>query len=56
VDPEASPIQPNEAPEITLDRTRQLIARSRLTLAAVERRLGSDEDEEQTARRQSRES
>jgi hypothetical protein len=41
VDPEAAAIQSDETPETTLDRTRHLIARSRQTLEAANRRLNN---------------
>ena len=55
VDSQPNTIQPNESPEITLDRTRRLLAQSRRTLDDAERRLGSHEDEEQPAPRKSHE-
>jgi len=45
VDPEAAAIQSDETPEVTLDRTRHLLARSRMTLDAVTRRLNRRDDE-----------
>ena len=50
MDPKPNPIQPNETPKTTLDRTRQLLARSRLTLDAASRRLGAHDDEERPLR------
>ncbi len=45
MDPEAASIQANEPPEVTLDRTRHLLARSRMTLDAANRRLHRHDDE-----------
>jgi hypothetical protein len=47
VDSDSKNIQPNETPEATLDRTRHLLARSRRTLDAADRRLGAHDDEEE---------
>jgi hypothetical protein len=56
VDPKPNTIQPNESPETTLDRTRRLLARSRLTLDAAERRLVPHKDEKQPAPNKQRKS
>jgi hypothetical protein len=56
LDSQPKNIQPNESPETTLDRTRQLIARSRLTLDAADRRLNPHENEEQPTSRERRDS
>ena len=45
VDPDSSPIQSDESPETTLDRTRHLLARSRMTLDVATRRLNRYDDE-----------
>jgi hypothetical protein len=44
VDSQAAAIQTNESPEATLDRTRHLLARSRMTLDAANKRLSQRED------------
>jgi hypothetical protein len=49
VDPDATTIQPDESPEVTLDRTRRLLARSRITLDAADRRLSPYDGEETPA-------
>ena len=46
MDPDASTIQSDETPETTLDRTRHLLARSRMTLDAATRRLNRHDDEQ----------
>jgi hypothetical protein len=50
VDPESSAIQADESPETTLDRTRHLLARSRMTLDAATRRLNNRDDERESSR------
>lgn len=40
LDPQISHPQRDERPEVTLDRTRELLARSRATLNAANKRLG----------------
>ena len=47
LDPKSSQPQRDERPEETLDRTRELLARSRATLNAANKRLGHQEHEEQ---------
>lgn len=49
MDPEAVAIQADESPETTLDRTRHLLARSRMTLDAATRRLNKRDDERESA-------
>jgi hypothetical protein len=46
MDPDAPTIHSDETPEMTLDRTRHLIARSRMTLDAAARRLNRRTDEQ----------
>ena len=52
VDHDIAASDPNERPEVTLDRTRQLLARSRETLDFASRRLNRSHDDE-TAERSS---
>jgi len=49
VDPEAAAIQSDETPETTLDRTRHLLARSRQTLDAANKRLNKREHEHESS-------
>jgi hypothetical protein len=51
VDPEGATIQSDESPETPLDRTRHLLARSRLTLAAATGKLNTWEDEREWSQR-----
>jgi len=46
LDPQISHPKHDERPEVTLDRTRELLARSRATLDAANKRLGHQEHEE----------
>ena len=49
MDPEALAIQADESLETTLDRTRHLLARSRMTLNEVTRRLNKRDHEHESS-------
>ena len=51
VDPDSNTVQPDESPEVTLNRTRHLLARARRTLDAADRRLGTHDDDGMSTRR-----
>ena len=51
VDPEGATIQSDESPETPLDRTRHLLARSRLTLDAATRQLNTWDVERESSQR-----
>jgi hypothetical protein len=56
VDPDAASIHANETPEMTLDRTRHLLARSRQTLDAANKRLNKQDDQRESSPRRGRDS
>ena len=52
VDPEAASIHSDESPETTLERTRHLLARSRMTLDAATRQLNKRDDRQDSSQHQ----